>query len=107
MKSFNTLKKAADKIREEIRFYKLVWKHPRTPRTAKVLLGSALFYAVSPIDVIPDFIPILGQLDDAIIVTGLVRWALKMIPSDVIEECRRVVRAGVTSTQLEVVDGPL
>jgi uncharacterized membrane protein YkvA (DUF1232 family) len=89
VKTLRGLKVAADRIRSEIRVYKLVWKHPRTPRRAKVLLGSALAYAVSPIDVIPDFIPFLGQLDDALIVTGLVKWALKMIPKDVIDECRR------------------
>jgi uncharacterized membrane protein YkvA (DUF1232 family) len=93
VKSYRALKRAATRIRQELRFYQLVWKHPRAPRAAKVLIGSALAYAASPIDLIPDFIPILGQLDDAVIVMGLVRFALRMIPRDVIDQCRREAEA--------------
>ena len=55
---------------------------------AKVLIGAAIAYALSPIDLIPDFIPVLGHLDDLIIVPLLVYMALKLIPKDVVEECR-------------------
>jgi len=72
----------------EIRVYRLVLAHPRCPRRAKLLLGAALAYLAMPFDLIPDFIPVIGHLDDAIIVPSLVWLALRAIPKDVIEECR-------------------
>jgi uncharacterized membrane protein YkvA (DUF1232 family) len=82
------LKALAASIRREFTFYQLVRRHPRTPRIAKFLIGAAVAYAVSPIDLIPDFVPVLGHLDDLIIVPFLVFVALKLIPADVIAECR-------------------
>jgi uncharacterized membrane protein YkvA (DUF1232 family) len=82
------LKAAAASFRREIRVYQLVRQHPRTPMIAKVLIGVAVAYTLSPIDLIPDFIPILGHLDDMIIVPLLVVAAVKHIPEDVLQECR-------------------
>lgn len=58
---------------------------------AKVLLGTAIGYLLLPFDLIPDFIPVIGQLDDLLIVPGLIYLALKMIPDEVVAECRRKV----------------
>jgi uncharacterized membrane protein YkvA (DUF1232 family) len=58
---------------------------------AKVLLGMAIGYLLLPIDLIPDFIPVIGHLDDLVIVPGLIYLALKMIPDEVVAECRRKV----------------
>ncbi len=74
---------------QEIEFYKRVLKHPHTPRTAKLLLGFAVGYAASPIDLIPDFIPVVGYLDDFLILSLLIWISLRLIPKTVIMECRQ------------------
>lgn len=80
-----------DRIKSEIKVYQCALKHPRTPKLAKWLLGLALVYLISPIDIIPDFIPFAGQLDDLVILPVLVWLALRLIPKDVMAECRQYV----------------
>jgi len=67
-------------------------KHPQTPRVSKRLLGAALVYLASPVDIVPDFIPVFRQLDDLLIVPGLVWLATRLIPRGVVAECRERVR---------------
>ncbi len=62
--------------------------HPRTPWQAKALSLFVVGYALSPIDLIPDFIPVIGYLDDALLLPGLIWLAVRMLPSDVLEDCR-------------------
>ena len=90
---FAKLKSISKNVKREIKVYQLVRKDPRTPKLAKWLLGLAVGYLVTPIDLIPDFIPVIGHLDDAIIVPSLVILALKMIPKEVVEDCRRKVES--------------
>jgi len=78
-------------VRREIRVYRLVLAHRRTPWLSRILLGVAIAYLFSPVDIIPDFIPILGHLDDLVVVPILVTVAVALIPRDVIDECRRQV----------------
>jgi uncharacterized membrane protein YkvA (DUF1232 family) len=85
------LREAYDRFRREIQVYRAVLHHPRTPRAARWLLTAAIAYTLSPIDLIPDFIPILGHLDDAVLVPCLVVLALRLIPKDVLQECRAKV----------------
>jgi uncharacterized membrane protein YkvA (DUF1232 family) len=94
----NTLKTAAATIKTEIKYYQLLLGHPKTPRIAKWLLGAALAYTLSPIDLIPDFIPLLGQLDDLVIVTSLVQMAIRVIPQELKDECRK--KANIDSPPL-------
>jgi uncharacterized membrane protein YkvA (DUF1232 family) len=63
-------------------------RHPRTPFMAKALAMALVVYAFSPIDLIPDFIPVLGYLDDLIILPIGVWLVLKLVPDDVMAECR-------------------
>lgn len=74
----------------EIRFYKRLVTHEKTPRAAKWCLYGGLAYLASPIDIIPDFVPFIGQLDDILIVGGLLYLARKMTPPDIIAECYRL-----------------
>lgn len=67
-------------------------RHPRTPWAARAFAALVTAYALSPIDLIPDFIPVLGYLDDLLIVPVGVWLLLKMIPKDVLEECRHQSR---------------
>ncbi len=90
---FDRLKSIAKGFKRELRLYQLVLKDRRTPRLARLFLGLAVGYALMPFDIIPDFIPVLGQLDDAIIVPIFVIVAVKLIPKIVIEECRMKVNS--------------
>lgn len=63
-------------------------KHKETPLLAKGLATLTVAYALSPIDLIPDFIPVIGYLDDALILPILIALTLKLIPNKVMEECK-------------------
>jgi len=82
------MKGIVQNIMRELRYYRLLLVHPRTPRLSRWLLGGALAYLVSPVDLIPDVIPVLGHLDDLLIVPGLVWAAVALIPRDVKAACR-------------------
>jgi uncharacterized membrane protein YkvA (DUF1232 family) len=80
-------------LKNEIVALYLASKHPRTPWYAKVLAALILGYALSPIDLIPDFIPVVGYLDDLIIVPAGITLLIKIIPRDILEECRAKARS--------------
>lgn len=81
-------KEKVRKLKTETYALYLAYKDPRVPWYAKVLIVAIVGYALSPIDLIPDFIPILGYVDDLIIIPAGISLALKMIPGEVLKECR-------------------
>jgi uncharacterized membrane protein YkvA (DUF1232 family) len=81
-------KSKSNHLKSEIVALYLAYKHPRTPWYAKVLAGLIIGYALSPIDLIPDFIPVVGYLDDLIIVPAGIALLIKIIPKDILEESR-------------------
>jgi uncharacterized membrane protein YkvA (DUF1232 family) len=82
------------RVKQEAQVYRRVVADRRTPRLARWLLGLALAYLLSPVDIIPDFLPVLGYLDDVLLVPGLVYLALRMIPPAVVAEAREQAPGG-------------
>jgi len=82
----------AELLEAEVYALYLACRDPRVPWYAKLLVSFVVGYALSPIDLIPDFIPVLGYLDDLIIVPLGVSLVLRMIPRDVMDEHRRKAR---------------
>jgi uncharacterized membrane protein YkvA (DUF1232 family) len=98
VKIVQALKQKAANLRTETYTLYLASRDPRVPWYAKAFMVAVVGYALSPIDLIPDFIPVVGYLDDLIIVPAGVVIALRMIPEDVLEDCRaRVEREGISS----------
>ena len=85
------LKSRACALKNEAFAVYLAAKDPRTPWYAKALIYFVMAHTFSPIDLIPDFIPVLGYLDDLIITPGGLWLAVRMIPPEVLEEARRKV----------------
>ena len=83
------LKERTQRLKIDIPAVFLALRRKETPLPAKIIAFIAVAYALSPIDLIPDFIPILGLLDDVILLPGLIALAIKMIPREVFAECRK------------------
>lgn len=81
-----------EKIKTDVYALILAVRHPRTPWYAKAAAVLTIAYALSPIDIIPDFIPVIGHLDDLVVVPLGVMLVKKLVPEDVMDDCRR--RAG-------------
>lgn len=80
------LKETLDNAKKYTQLCKLLYADTRTPKIAKILLWIAIVYALSPIDLIPDFIPVIGYLDDIIILPALLYLAIKSMPKEVYTE---------------------
>ena len=92
MSLLSTLKHRAKQLKAEAQVLILAYRDKRTPLTAKILIGITLGYLLSPIDLIPDFIPILGLLDDFIIVPVLIALSIKLIPPTVLNDAREQLK---------------
>jgi uncharacterized membrane protein YkvA (DUF1232 family) len=82
------LSQIAAKLKAEFAFYKRLQQHPQTPKSAKFFLWLAIGYLLLPFDLIPDFLPVIGQLDEVVIIPLLLYCALKLTPVDIIAACR-------------------
>ena len=81
-------RQAAQNLKNETHALYLAYRDPRTPWYAKAWAVIVVAYALSPIDLIPDFIPILGYLDDLVLIPAGIGLALKMIPVEVMDDAR-------------------
>lgn len=82
------IKQRAKELKRDIPAVFLALKRKETPIPAKILAGITVAYALSPIDLIPDFIPVVGMLDDVILLPALIAMTVKLIPPKIFEECR-------------------
>ena len=86
--SIMKLKERAQQLKTDVPAVFIALKRRETSLIAKIFAGIAIGYALSPIDLIPDFIPVLGTLDDLIIVPFFIALAVRVIPKDVFAECK-------------------
>ena len=82
------LKERAKQLKVDVPAVFIALGKKETPAMAKVVAGITVLYALSPIDLIPDFIPVLGYLDDLLILPGLVALTIRLIPPELFAECR-------------------
>lgn len=99
MKLIDKLKKRAESVKFDIIAISLSIKDKRTPWYAKCMIAFTISYALSPVDLIPDFIPILGYLDDLVILPILITASIKLIPEDVLADCRFKAQENIKITQ--------
>jgi uncharacterized membrane protein YkvA (DUF1232 family) len=82
------LKQRARDLKAETFALYLAARDPRTSWYAKLLVAGIVAYALSPIDLIPDFVPVLGYLDDLILIPAGIALAIKLVPDSVLADCR-------------------
>jgi len=82
------LKQKAKSVKKDILALYLAGKHKDTPLLVKILIVITTAYAFSPIDLIPDFIPVIGYIDDLILLPAAILLIIKLIPDDVMQQCR-------------------
>jgi uncharacterized membrane protein YkvA (DUF1232 family) len=92
LKPIERLKRWAGRLRAEFYALYLAYRDPRVPLYARVFAACVVGYAFSPIDLIPDPIPVLGYLDDLIVIPLGVALAIRMIPAPILAECREKAR---------------
>lgn len=85
------LKEQVKLLKAELSVLLVAYKDPRTPIFPKLIIGFTIGYMLSPIDLIPDFIPVLGLLDDLILVPLLIKLSIRLIPAEVVLDARLFV----------------
>lgn len=94
-------KAKAKALKREVYALYLCSRHPKTPLYAKLFAILIVSYALSPIDLIPDFVPVLGYLDDLIIIPAGIALLIRMIPSGVLQECREKAQENPPATRMK------
>ena len=97
---FARLKSQAERLQKETYALYLAARDPRTPWYAKALVFLVVAYALSPLDLIPDFIPVLGYLDDLLIVPAGIALALALIPAQVMADARAKAAGATPGTRV-------
>ena len=92
MMTLASLKARSRQVKVDLIALSLAARDPRTPWYAKLIVAGCVAYALSPVDVIPDFIPVIGLVDDLIFIPIALALAVRFIPDEVLADCRR--RAG-------------
>ncbi|MDR1029325.1 MAG: DUF1232 domain-containing protein [Treponema sp.] len=85
---FDKLKEKSKQITQNLSILYIAYKRKDVPILAKLIVVMAILYALSPLDVIPDFIPVLGYLDDLIILPLLLYLSIRIIPKHIFEACK-------------------
>lgn len=107
MGSFASFKQRAEDMMSDVYALYLARGDPRIPWYAKAIIVLTVLYALSPIDLIPDFIPFIGYLDDLIIIPAGIALAIWLMPKDVWEEYRERAKAGFADIKLDSWEGIL
>ena len=84
----DAIRQWARRIKQDAVMLWFACRDPRTPWLPKIICMLAVAYAISPVDLIPDFIPVLGYLDDAILLPAMIWLAVKLLPAEVVSDCR-------------------
>ena len=87
---FAAIRQWARRIKQDAVMLWFAYKDPRTPWLPKIISMLAVAYALSPIDLIPDFVPVLGFLDDAVLLPAMIWLAVRLLPDDVVTACRQL-----------------
>lgn len=99
MTFFNSIKLWAKRLKRDVIMLWFAQRHPATPWLVKLLCIITVAYALSPIDLIPDFIPVLGYLDDVLLLPAFIWLAIKLLPPPIIDECRIQAEQWITNKQ--------
>jgi uncharacterized membrane protein YkvA (DUF1232 family) len=95
MQLFDAIHHWAKRVKQDSVMLWFACRHPQTPWLAKTIAAFAVAYALSPIDLIPDFIPVFGYLDDALLLPAMVWLAVRCLPDVVKEECQGQAQAWI------------
>jgi uncharacterized membrane protein YkvA (DUF1232 family) len=93
MTPMQRLRELAGRLKRDVMTLWFAWRDPATPWAARLLIAGVVGYALSPIDLIPDFVPVLGLLDDLILLPLLIWLALRLLPPDVLAASRARAQA--------------